>query len=185
MKDNKTNSGKFWPYMLLGFLAIGITLGFWTVKSTIKLPVHESNEFMQKYQSADKDANEIIEAQNLFDSKYNLELKGLEKSSFKPKFLKRKPHQYYTLNESNNFSYKVTKKDGNAVNDANVTLLLTRPQTEKDDKVISNIKSNGSGEYIIKDLKVQKPGRYILRLKVSLGKAVKYLDTYAYKEPQK
>jgi len=183
--SEKNNSGKFWPYMILGFLAIGITLGVWTIKSTISLPVHESNEYMKKYQDADNSANEIIEAENLFDSKYNLELKGLEKSSFKPKFLKRKPHQYYTLKESNNFSYKVTKKDGSAVNDANVTLLLTRPQTEKDDKLISNIKSNGSGEYIIKDLKVQKPGRYILRLKVSLGKAVKYLDTYGFKESQK
>ena len=181
--NKKTVSGQFWPYMILGFLLIGITLGVWTVKSTIKIPVHESNQFMQKYQSADRDVNKIIEAQNLFDFKYNVELKGLEKNSFKPKFLKRKPYQYYTLKDSNNFSYKVTKKDGTAVNNADITLLLTRPQTERDDRVISNIKSNGSGEYIIKDLKVKKSGRYILRLKVSVGKVVKYLDRYAYKEP--
>jgi len=181
-KDN--NSGKFWPYMILGFLAIGITLGFWTVKSTISMPVRESNEFMLKYQDADKIANEIIEAQQRFDKKYNVEFSGLEKSDFKPKHLKRKPHQYYALKESNNISYKVTTKDGKAVNDANVTLLLTRPQTNVDDRYFKNIKSNGNGEYRVNNLVIQKPGRYILRVKIQKGNDIKYIDTYAYKEKE-
>ena len=36
------NKGKtYWPHMILGFLAIGITLGYWTVKSATSMPVQE------------------------------------------------------------------------------------------------------------------------------------------------
>jgi len=127
--SNNNDSGKFWPYMILGFLAIGITLGYWTIKNTINLPVHESNQFMQKYQDADKGANEIIESAYRFDSKYSVAFSGLEKSDFKPKFLKRKPHQYYVLNEVNNLKIKVTTKDGKSANGIFIKSILTRPQT--------------------------------------------------------
>jgi hypothetical protein len=179
--SKNNDSGKFWPYMILGFLAIGITLGYWTIKSTISMPVRQENAFMMKYQDADKFANEIAEAQSRFDSKYDLNVSGLEKSDFKPKHLKRKPHQYFKLNNNNSVIYKITKKDGKTINDANVTLLLTRPSTNVDDKLIGNIKSNDKGEYIA-NFSVNKPGRYILRVRVQIGKDLKFLDTYCYKE---
>lgn len=180
-----SNDGKFWPYMILGFIAIGVTLGVWTVKNTISLPVHESNEFMSKYQYADKNYNEILAENKKFDENYSLGFEGLQKTNFKPKYLKRKPHQYFGLSDTNNFNYKVTTKNGKAVNDANVTLLVTRPQTEKDDIKLSNIKSDGNGVYAIKDLKITKPGRYILRVRVAIKDAIKYLDIYAVKPIKK
>ena len=182
--SKKNDSGKFWPYMILGFLFIGITLGYWTVKKTISLPVQESNAFMQKYQSADKHAVEIEESQERFDSKYNVLISGLEKSNFKPKHLKRKPHQYYVLHDSNNVVYKVSTKDGKAVNDANVTILLTRPSSGDVNRYIKDIKKSGNGEYRVENLKVDKPGRYIIRAKISVGEDTKYIDTYGFKEPK-
>jgi hypothetical protein len=177
------DSGKYWPYMILGFLAIGITLGYWTIKNTINMPVHESNEFMQKYQDADKGANEIMAAQDRFDKRYNIEIAGLQKSDFKPKFLKRKPHKYYKLEEKNNLLIKITDKSGNAISDANITLLVTRPQTESDDRYYKDIKFE-NGIYRVSEIEIKKPGRYILRVKASKGDAAKYLDTYCYKEKQ-
>ena len=178
--NKKSESGRFWPYMILGFLFIGITLGYWTIKNTISLPVHESNEFMQKYQDADKGANAIEEAQARFDSKYKVTFSGLEKSDFKPKHLKRKAHIHYTLNESNSVAYAIATKDGTIVKDANLTLLLTRPQTEKDDRYIKDI-SFLDGKYVAKGIDIIKPGRYILRAKITIGNDVKYLDIYGFK----
>ncbi len=180
--SKKNNSGKFWPYMILGFLAIGITLGYWTIKNTISLPVHESNEFMQKYQSADKNANEISDAAAKFDSKYSVELSGLERSNFKPKNLKRKPHKYYKLNSVNDIKIIVKSKDGSSLKNIKLIGLLTRPQTELDDVHIKGIQSNGNGTFDIKGLKVKKPGRYILRLKLSDKDAIKYIDYYGFKD---
>ena len=179
--SKKNDSGKYWPYMILGFLAIGITLGYWTIKNTISLPVHESNEFMQKYQSADKNANEISEAEAKFDSKYSVELSGLEDSNFKPKHLKRKPHKYYKLNNTNDIIVTVKAKDGSSVKDVKLVALLTRPQTELEDVSIKNITTDGNGTFEIKNLKVEKPGRYILRVKFSNNDAIKYIDYYGFK----
>ncbi len=179
--SKNNDSGKYWPYMILGFLVIGIILGYWTIKNTINLPVHESNEFMQKYQDADKAANEIIEAQHRFNQKYNVTFSGLEKSDFKPKFLKRKPNQYYALNEVNSLTIKVTPKGNGSVESINIVALLTRPQTDKDD-VDLNVTKLSAGVFELKDFTVAKLGRYIVRLKISDDKnATKFLDIYGYR----
>jgi hypothetical protein len=55
--------------MILGFLAVGVTLSYWTVKSASSIPVQESNNYMMKYQQADMNINEIIKRKALFDHK--------------------------------------------------------------------------------------------------------------------
>ena len=185
MGNNQTNdSGKYWPYMILGFLFIGITLGYWTVKHAISLPVQESNEYMMKYQQADKNGDKLVEAQMRFDKNYNVKLEGLEKSDFKPEHLKRKPKQVMALKKSNNISYIVTTKSGKVVTDANVSLLLTRPHTQKDDKFYPTLAFR-DGAYRLDELNISKPGRYILRVRVSIGDDVGFMDTPAYLKPSK
>jgi len=179
--DNKKT---YWPHMILGFVAIGIILGYWTVKSAIKMPVHESNEHMMKYQKADVNANEIIEAQQRFDARYNLALKDMKPSDFKPEHLKRKHGQIIALQAVNRISYALTDKAGNPVPDANVTLLLTRPHTEKDDQLFKSLPYK-EGRYTLEKLELKKPGRYILRVRAQKGDAVGYMDTEAYYKPEK
>ena len=183
MADN-SDKGKYWPYMILGFVAIGITLGYWTVKHAIGMPVHESNEYMMKYQTADTDANQIIEAQQNFDQHYNVKLEGMKLSNFKPEHLKRKPGLVVALGPVNTVSYRVTDKAGQAVSDANVSLLVTRPHTEKEDQYFKEIKGE-NGLYTVKDIRLRNPGRYILRVRVQKGDAVGFQDTAGYFEPEK
>jgi len=172
----------YWPHMILGFIAIGLGLGFWTVKSTVGLPVHESNEYMMKYQEADLDANEILEAQHRFDARYRLSLEGMKLSDFKEKNLKRKGRKIVRLDAVNRIVYRITDHSGNPVTDANVSLLLTRPHTEKDDQFFPKIQSD-NGNYAIPSLRLKKPGRYILRVRAQKGDAVGYLDTPGYYRP--
>ncbi|NPA28229.1 MAG: hypothetical protein GXN91_04230 [Epsilonproteobacteria bacterium] len=178
--SKKENSGKYWPYMILGFLAIGITLSYWTIKSASSLPINEANEFMLKYQDADKNAFEIEQAQKRFDAKYKIEFSGLEKSDFKPKNLKRKANVHYKLEDNNSLTLKITTLDGRAVDDANVTLLLTRPQTTKEDRYFKNIKGK-NGIYEIKGIEIPNKGRYILRVRAQIDNATKFMDIYGVK----
>ncbi len=176
--DKKT----YWPHMILGFLAIGVTLGFWTVKHAIGMPVHESNEYMMKYQTADIDANQIREGQIRFDKRYNVKLEGMKLSDFKPEHLKRKPGPIVALSANNEIRYRVTDKAGNPVEDANVTLLLTRPFTEKDDQKFA-LKHEQGGYYTAQNVRIKKPGRYILRVRVQKGDATGFQDTAGYLKP--
>ena len=181
---NNSDKGKYWPYMILGFLAIGIILGYWTVKHAIGLPVHESNEYMMKYQTADMDANRIMEAQERFDRRYRVKLDDMKLSDFKPEHLKRKPGKIVALNPVNRISYSVTDREGKAVSDANVSLLLTRPHTEKEDQHFDHLPFK-NGHYVLEKLTLKNPGRYILRVRVQKGDAVGYMDTPGYLKPGK
>jgi len=178
------NKKTYWPHMIVGFIAIGITLGYWTVKSAIRMPVHESNEYMLKYQTAEKDANEIIEAQQRFDKQYNLTLTGMKTSDFKPEHLKRKHARIVALKPVNRIAYRMTDKAGNPVSDANVTLLLTRPHTEKEDQLFKHIPYK-DGYYVVEKLQLKNPGRYILRVRAQKGDAIGFMDTPGYLKPVK
>jgi len=179
---NNSDKGKYWPYMILGFLVIGILLGYWTVKHAVGMPVHESNEYMMKYQKADLDSNAIVEAQQRFDRRYSVELQGMKLSDFKPEHLKRKPGPIVALGPVNTFDYQVTDQNGNPVSDANVSLLLTRPHTEREDQLFKEIPGK-AGHYVVKNVKLTNPGRYILRVRVQKGDAIGFQDTAGYYKP--
>lgn len=66
MANNSEKKKTYWPHMIVGFLFLGITLGYWTVKTASKMPVQESNEYLMKYQQADININDILEKKSTF-----------------------------------------------------------------------------------------------------------------------
>jgi len=179
-KNNKT----YWPHMILGFLMIGITLGYWTVKHAVQMPVQEVNDYMMKYQQADLGINDILEKKALFDKSYTIDILDAETMLEELENTKRaKEEQVVLLHEGNNtFTYRVSKKDGSLVTDANVAFLLTRPHTRNEDIFIDNIEPS-NGKYIIKDVNVPQAGRYTLQLRAKIGEAVGYSQLPAYLKP--
>jgi len=159
---------------------MGIMLGYWTVKSAINMPVNESNQFQMKYQMADMSINDIIEAEELFDSKYIIKPVGFELSKFKPnEFIKRTHGDIVALGTTNTISYRATTISGEAVADMNATLLLTRPHTRDSDEQFVLV-SDGNGLYTSKEFNLSKEGRYTLRLRIQKEDAVKFLGHEAY-----
>ena len=182
MANNKEKT--YWPHMILGFLALGITLSYWTVKSASSVPVQESNEYMMKYQVADMNINEILESKAGFDRSYIIEIVDVKKAMYKLENAKRaKTENSVVLTQgTNNFTYVVTTKDGTAVSDANVTFLLTRPHSVREDKYIENIPFT-NGKFQISDINITKPGRYTLQLRAKVGETIGYSETPAYLKP--
>lgn len=184
MADN--NKAKtYWPHMILGFLIIGITLGYWTVKSASSMPVQESNDYMLKYQIADININDIMEKKIVFDRQYKITLHGKEMVLMKDNvYSNRGNENSVKLSKGmNEFVYTIEKTNGSIATDANVTFLLTRPHTNKDDMLVSVVPYD-NGEYKINDINISKPGRYTLSLRVIMGDdAIGYSEIPAYLEP--
>ena len=181
----KTKEKSYWPHMILGFLVVGITLSYWTVKSASSVPVQESNEYMLKYQVADYNINEIIAKKQLFDKNYEIKFVDVKTMVMKDNNINSKVKQAdpIVLQQGiNHFSCQVLSKDGSVVTDANVTFLLTRPHTVKDDKYVENIPFK-EGKYQVKDINISKAGRYTLQLRAKIGEAIGYLQLPAYLKP--
>ncbi|RUM76040.1 MAG: hypothetical protein DSZ12_02590 [Sulfurovum sp.] len=177
----KNSNETYWPHMILGFLLIGITLGYWTVKSASSIPVQESNEYMMKYQQADIHINQILEKKQAFDNAYTIQIKNIETLVINDNVNSNRPQPNPVKLSlgANHFSYEVRQKDGTVVSDANVTFLLTRPHTRKDDVMVKNIPFS-KGLYTTKDLNINKAGRYTLQLRVAIGDAIGYSELPAY-----
>lgn len=182
MANNKEKT--YWPHMILGFLFLGVSLGYWTVMTASSMPVQESNDYMMKYQQADIHINDILEKKIAFDKQYKIELLHKEtmvmKDNVNSKVKQEDPVKL--TNGANSFVYVVTKQNGSVVLDANVTFVLTRPHTQVDDILIENI-SYESGEYRVSDVNITKPGRYTLQLRVGVENAIGHLETPAYLNP--
>ncbi len=181
MAKNENDSGKYWPYLILGFIFIGLFLGFWTVRSAISMPVSESNAFQKKYQDADTNINEILTKKEKFDSRYKIQGLNLKLSDFKPKIGAHKKSNFIALQKQMSFSYRITDNKGKPVEDANVSFLLTRPQTIDDDQ--SFVLKSKNGIYTTPQITLSSPGRYILRLKAQIRDAVGYTEYEAYFKP--
>jgi len=182
-KDKKS----IWPYIVTAFVSYGVYMSFWTVQQAASIPVQESNDYMLKYQTADMGMEGIRERQALFSENYKIELKNahiiklpeaLQNSNSK----RVQPDPVELTKGKNSFNYFVSTKEGTTVNDANVTFLLTRPHSRKDDFFVKNLPLINNN-YTAKDLEITKAGRYTLQLRVQIGEAVGFSKIAAYLKP--
>lgn len=180
-KDKKS----YWPHMILGFLAIGLTLGYWTIKSANALPVQESNDYMLKYQQTDIHINDILEKKQVFDKGYFIEIQNIEMMVMIDNINSKlpQPNVIKLSLGTNNFSYTVVDKAGAVVNDANVSFLLTRPHTRTGDVMQESV-AFSNGQYHTEDFDIQKAGRYTLQLRAKIDKdTIGYSSLSAYLVP--
>lgn len=181
-----SNTKTYWPHMIVGFLFLALTLSYWTVKSASSLPVQEVNEYMMKYQQADIHINEILEKKIAFDKLYEIEIQNTETMVMTDNVHSNRaqPNPVKLSQGKNHFSYVVRTKDGKAVPDANVSFLLTRPHSSKDDLMMENIPFK-NGQYVTEEMDIINAGRYTLQLRVTIGDTIGYAKTPAYLVPAK
>jgi len=180
----KNNEKTYWPHMILGFLTIGLTLSYWTVKSASSMPVQESNQYMLKYQMADMNINQIMEKKIAFDQAYNINILDVETMVMTDNVNSNRsqPNPVKLAQGANLFSYEVIAKNGTKVSDANVTFLLTQPHSRTEDKFFLDV-PYVDGKYQVKDVNITKAGRYTLQLRAEVGDTIGYSEVSAYLKP--
>ena len=180
----ENNKKTYWPHMILGFLFIGLSLAYWTVKSASSIPVQESNQYMLKYQMADMHINEIMKRKMAFDKLYDIQIINVETIVMTDNVNSNRPQpNAVKLSQGmNEFTYKVVAKDGTSVSDANVTFLLTQPHSRGEDQLFSPLPYVNE-TYQVKGVNIKKAGRYTLQLRAVVGDTIGYAETAAYLKP--
>ncbi|MFA5216215.1 FixH family protein [Sulfuricurvum sp.] len=155
------NAGRKWPIIIaLSILAV-IGFSVITVKMAINNPVEMSDYGMQNYHEYDDGVNDIINAKIEFDKKYTIT------------FLTPQITEKGTV-----ITYQVADKSGNAVNDAKVNVVLTRPNTTKLDINLSS-PTIDKGTYTFSAVDLPKIGRWDILAKVSVGTDQRYYNLKA------
>lgn len=155
------NAGKKWPWIIgiSTIMVIGFSIA--TIKVAINNPVEMSTYGMQSYHTYDNHANEIINAKIEFDKKYSIFFLTPQISD-----------------KQSVIAYAVKDKSDNMIEDANISVVLTRPDTTKLDITLEN-PSIANGVYTFKAVDLPKAGRWDIMAKITIGDKQRYYNVKA------
>jgi nitrogen fixation protein FixH len=160
-RDLKKNKGLIWPYAIGTSIVLVFGACVATVIITSTLPVEKSDTYMMGYHEADAKANELINARIAFDKKYKV--------------------SYVTdgLSIDNSvIKYKVSDLNAQAVNNAKIEVVVTRPNNHKHDQTLK-LSSYENGVYSFPSIKLPVEGRWDIMAKVSVGDLQRFYNVKA------
>ena len=155
------NPGTKWPIIIAVSIVGIIGACVWTIKVALNNPVELSDYGMQGYHDYDANANDIIEAKIAFDRKYVIALMTPQIS------------EKGTLIE-----YNLSDKAGQAINNAAIEVILTRPDETKHNINLTNPKI-ADGKYTFAPVDLPKAGRWDIMAKITVGSDQRYYNLKA------
>ncbi len=152
------NSGRIWPYAIGASIIFIFGACVATIVVANKLPVEKSDTYMMGYHEADAKANEILKSTIDFNKKYKVE--------------------YITdAFEAQNciIKYRVTDINSNPVNNANIKVIITRPNNHKYDQELKK-PTVIDGVYIFEAIKLPQDGRWDIMAQVSVDNLQRFYN---------
>jgi len=162
----KKKERNYWPHTIVGMILAVVVAGAYSIDIAVHNPVQESTYFMKKYQAVENNGYELDKSKKEFDNNFVL---TYSTKSF--------------LQGINTISINIKdKKSAKNIDDAKITMLVTRPETNKYNQKL-NPTSIKDGKYTFKNIKVNKPGRWKILTTTKIGKYRGYnsYEVYAAK----
>lgn len=143
----------YWPHAIVGGIVFIVIACGVTIAIAVQNPVEMDSFYLEKYQSVDKNINEIMEKQVIFDEKYALEYQ----------------EKKLTIGKDETIHLKIKdKKSGEYLKNADITLMLTRPETNENNKEMKALNAVNEA-FIFEKIQVNKPGRWQLLTRIKVG----------------
>jgi len=152
------SDGKQWPIGIITATSFIVLACAGTIYIALLQPVQEDGDMMMGYQTLDANANDIIIAGIIFDKKYTLTYVG----------------EGVSLSGSS-IAYKITDKNGNAINDAKIEVILSRPILLEDDVTLDSIRI-ANGVYTFENVKVPLKGRWNILARIVIGDDLRHMN---------
>ena len=160
MKKQSKLSELRWPIGIILSIFGLIALSIWTIRQANIKPVVMDDFYFDSYANVNRNINDIILKQQEFDKKYSI---SFDKNNLKV--------------GTNNLIITIVSKEGrNPVNDANITLKITKPDTAKFDKM-PKIINNNSGKYTVENFDIEKIGRWQILTKITINDLISFKKT--------
>ncbi|KFL33524.1 MULTISPECIES: FixH family protein [unclassified Sulfurospirillum] len=152
----------YYPHAVIGMILGMVVACGWVIKIATDNPVEMDTFYMEKYQKVDHSINKILDLQAKFDAKFDLAY-STEKFEI----------------GDNSITIRLTDKSGQPVNDANMMMMLSRPDSNKENKEMkpSHVEN---GNYTFGPFEINKPGRWQILSKIEVGEFKGYHKNEAY-----
>lgn len=148
-----TKTKNYWPHGIVFVLILMVLACTVVVMIAIKNPVQMDSFYMEKYQQVDENINEIMAEQKVFDDNFALEYKTKK----------------FVIGAQNSFELSIkNKKDGSFIKNADIKLMVTRPETNEFNQEIST-KQAKNGTFVFEGIEVTKPGRWQILTKIHIN----------------
>lgn len=144
----------YWPYaIIISIFLIAVACAA-TVYIAIKnAPVELDTFYFDSYGNVDKNINEIKAMQKVFEEKYTLSFNELNTLHVK---------------KDNQISLQLKdKKTNDFIKNANIKILLTRPDTNKFN--VELLAKSNNDKYLSPLVEISKVGRWLIQVKVEVG----------------
>jgi len=151
--------GWYWPYAILASIFIIIIASGLTIYVAVQNPVEMSDMDMQDYHHYDRNANDIISAKIYFDRKYDLSY-----------------HSHSFKQDDAVVAYKLVDKQGKAVNNAKMNIMVTRPGNHDTDLPFDAPENIENGIYTFHVGALPLAGRWNILTRIMVGEDVRYFN---------
>lgn len=155
------SSGRIWPYAIGASIIFIFGACVATIVVANTLPVEKSDTYMMDYHEADAKANDILKAAIAFNNKYKIEYitDGLDP-------------------QGSSIKYRVSDLDDNPVNDAQIKVVVTRPNNHKHDQELSNPEI-ANGIYTFSAIELPQEGRWDIMAKITVDELHRFYNVKA------
>lgn len=145
----------YWPHAIIISLLLIVLACVYTIVESLKYPVEMDTFYLQGYREVDKNYDKIEALQKAFDEKYNVNYKIEDMH----------------IGGDNKIEISVSDKLNASAPNANVELLLTRPETNRYNQMF-NQSSPQNDAYIFSPLNIEKGGRWQFQTKITIGEDI-------------
>ncbi len=159
--SSKKDKALIWPYAIGASILLVFGFCVATIIISFERPVEPSDLYMRGYHDTDANINEIITKEIAFNKEYQIN------------YLTQGLDMNHTV-----LKYKISDYQGNAVNDASIRVIVTRPNNHKHDQEV-NVTSVSEGVYTLQAITLPKPGRWDIMAHVSVGDLERYYNVKA------
>lgn len=153
--SNISENSKFslWPLGIVVMVTVLVILIIFTVRLALSSNLDLDNRFMiDDYRSVDESYNELQHKLRNFNTNFNVNISE---------------NNRIAIDSVNRLEFDLSKKDGSAIENANIILLATRPHTSEDDFEIE-VKRVGDYSFISSDFDIDKPGRWLFVFNINI-----------------
>ncbi|MBW6488475.1 FixH family protein [Sulfurimonas sp.] len=152
------SNGRIWPYAIGASIIFIFGACVATIIVANTLPVEKSDTYMMDYHDANAKVNDVLEATIEFNKKYKVE---------------------YILSELKSqegvVKYRVSDLNSNPVNNAEIKIVITRPNNHKFDQELSSPKVE-DGVYTFDSITLAVEGRWDIMAKINVGELHRFYN---------